>query len=152
MAKYIKCNRANGLVMGYKLHDKPFSLCNPSVFWVAVYSNSPAGLNSWAQHAPNDQVQFQMYQPLPSGNGQPVVNESQGQWTHSINSSNAQEHASRRAEQLRDRETYRLIRLWCERQPEGSEEAFINLGIEDAQNHRYRAYREAANEIRQLRK
>ena len=150
MPKYVKCSRVSGLLMGQRLYDKPFSLCNPTVFWVAVNDNS-RGDNSWRSNDPEDRVKFQMYQSMPQGNSQPVVNESQGQWLHSINSINALEHENRRQERRRDQETYRLIRIWCQQQPEGSEEAFINLGIENANDSRYLAYREAAREIRQLR-
>jgi len=150
MAKYIRCNRANGTVMGDRLHDQPYSLCNPSVFWVQV---NPAGQgrHPWQLNDPEDQVQFQLYQPLPTGSGQPVVTESQGQWVHQLPDSAALEQAQRRQNMAKDVETWRLIRLWCERQDEGCEEAFINLGIDNPQHPRYLAYREAADEIRQLR-
>ncbi len=152
MAKYIRCNRANGTVMGARLHDQPHSLCNPSVFWVRVEPAADSQPAPWQLNDPEDQVQFQLYQPLPTGAGQPVVNESQGQWVHQLPAASALEHQQRRASLAHDTETWRLIRLWCERQDEGCEEAFINLGIEDPQHPRYQAYREAANEIRQLRK
>ena len=152
MANYIKCNRANGTVMGTRLHDQPYSLCNPSVFWVRVNPASAGQANPWELTDPEDQVQFQVYQPLPTGKTQPVVDESQGQWVHQIPASSALELQQRRANHERDTETYRLIKIWCERQDEGCEEAFINLGIQDPEHPRYLAYREAADEIRQLRK
>ncbi|WP_461535208.1 hypothetical protein [Spongorhabdus nitratireducens] len=151
MAKYLKCSRSNGLVMSFKLHDKPFSLCNPAVFWVQI--NPTAGKPEWQPTIQGDQVKFKLYsgQILPV-DGQPVVSDGQGLWQHSINAEKAQQRASQQAERLKDMETHRLIKLWCEQQDEGSEEAFINLGIANAKDSRYLAYREAADEIRKLRR
>ena len=42
---------------------------------------------------------------------------------------------------LVDGETYRLIREWCKTQPEGCEEAFLNIGIENNLDPRYSAYK-----------
>ena len=40
-----------------------------------------------------------------------------------------------------DRATYQLIKSWCATQPDGCEEAFLNLGISSAgANARYQAY------------
>lgn len=39
-----------------------------------------------------------------------------------------------------DRETFHLIKEWCKTQPEGCEEAFINIGITDINDVRYQAY------------
>ncbi|WP_211826837.1 hypothetical protein [Kistimonas asteriae] len=153
MSRYIKCARDNGLVMSNRLYDRPAPLGNPNIFWVEVQPIANGLKAAWEPNSPEDQLKFQLYQQLPpKGSAPVVVRESQGQWLHTVNSIAARDHESRRHDNEQDRETFRLIKVWCERQDEGCEEAFINLGVENPQHARYQAYREAVSEIKNLRR
>ena len=153
MAKYIKCARSNGLIMSERVFENPQALHNPNVFWVQV-QEPPANVHPvWRPNCPEDQLKFQPYQRLPDNDSSPtVITESQGQWQHSISGLSAQQYAREIAEKEHDIETYRLIKEWCNGQPEGCEEAFLNLGVINQADSRYQAYREAVNEIKSIRR
>lgn len=153
MPKYIKCARNGGLVMSERLFDAPQELGNPNTFWVQV-QEPPAGVHpTWRPNCPEDQLKFQAYQTIPPSDSSPtVVTENQGQWQHSISGLTAQQYASEQIEQQHDRETFRLIKDWCAQQPEGCEEAFLNLGVTNINDSRYKAYREAVDQIKNIRR
>ncbi|MET4696706.1 hypothetical protein [Endozoicomonas lisbonensis] len=153
MAKYIKCARKGGLVMSERLFEMPQSLGNTNVFWVQV-QEPPAGVHpSWRPNCPEDQLTFLVYQNLPVSNGMnpAVVTESQGQWQHSISGLSARQYLEDIQERQHDIETFRLIKEWCTSQPEGCEEAFLNLGVNNNTDSRYQAYRQAVEEIKAIR-
>ncbi|PRP68529.1 hypothetical protein BUE93_21810 [Chromobacterium amazonense] len=140
MTRYIKCSRLNGLVIDDSLAADAGDLVQPNLFWVAVEPNAQGG-GDWQRRHPNDVV---IFSPLPSfadNDPRPIVPARQGAFQHQIDA--AAPLLKQRERQ--DQDTLMRARLdqWCMSQPEGNEQAFLDLGRLDPASPRYRAYQQA---------
>ncbi|MDE1715293.1 hypothetical protein PWG14_22795 (plasmid) [Chromobacterium amazonense] len=137
MTSYIKCSRLNGLVIDDTLYPEAGELIQPNLFWVAVEPNAQGG-GDWQRRHPTDVVAFAPLPAFADTDPRPVASARQGSFQHQADS------AAPLLKQLDrlDQDTLMRARLaqWCMSQPEGSEAAFVAIGLGQPSSPRYQAY------------
>lgn len=140
MTRYIKCSRLNGLVIDDTLSERADELVQPNLFWVAVEPNAQGGCD-WQRRHPSDVVSFSPLPSFPADAANPVVSARQGSWQHQADATAPLMQQRARM----DQDTLMRARLeqWCQGQPEGNEQAFVDLGLAQPGSPRYQAYLQA---------
>ena len=144
---FVRCMKSTGAVVGQSFEPRPQNLPHTIVFWVEVSE----GDEFPAPRSHSDQVSFKLKKALKKSELKQtnlVISQSDGRWAHSETPKKAAEVNKKQQLDLIDAETYRLIKQWCQEQPEKCEEAFINIGISEDKSHpRYQAYVKAKSNI-----
>ena len=140
MTRYIKCSRLNGLIIDDTLRERAEELITPNLFWVAVEPDAQ-GRGDWQRRQPSDVVSFAPLPTFADDAANPVIPARQGSWQHQADA--AVPVLQLRARQDSDGVMRARLAQWCQSQPEGSEQAFIELGIAQPSSARYQLYQQA---------
>ena len=114
------------------------------VYWVEVPGKDGNPPVFPASRSEKDKVFFKLKEPLSDEAmvaTDLIVPESSGVWKHRQSQANAAKYKTECADERVDLETYDLIKQWCRSQPEGCEEAFLFMGIENREHPRFQEYK-----------
>ena len=150
MFQYVRCLKATGELVGDGLESKPVNRPHTLVFWVKLPLDESGGCSFPEPYCESDTVSFALTKALTATEQDAknlIKDQSKGAWTHSMTEEEGAQALLQTELHEISQETFELIKAWCEGQPEGCEEAFINLGIANNSNARYQAYVAAKNQI-----
>ncbi len=141
MAKYIRCMKSNGHIVGSNFESKPIHLPHNTVFWVSCGDS----LVFPEKYFYRDEVLFALTVALSSAELSAtnlLKDEADGLWQHTKTQAEANADAIQKRIEEIDRETFDLIKAWCAGESERVEEAFLSLGIGDVSDVRFQLYQD----------